>query len=229
MSRQLALGLQLRDSARFENFIVADNHELITQLQRCADGRGEGFLFLWGGPGCGKSHLLQAACHRAASGNRSAAYVSLRDPALQPVLLEGWENFRLVCLDDIDAVTGMADWGEALFHLYNRLHERGGQLIVSAATAPASLAVGLPDLGSRLRSGVTYQLRPLGDRQLTQALQLRARQRGCEMPDDTAAYLLKRLPRDTASLFALLDRLDQASLAAQRKLTVPFVKSVLGL
>ena len=229
MSRQLTLGLRLRDTARFENFIAGVNAEAVAQLRRCAAGEGEAFLFCWGVPGCGKSHLLQAACHQAACSDRSAAYVSLRDSALQPALLDGWENFDLICLDDLDAVVGVAGWEEALFHLYNRIREQQGNLIASAALAPAQLSVNLSDLGSRLNAGITYQLKPPGDEQLLQALQLRARQRGCEIPDDTAAYLLRRLPRDSASLFDLLDQLDEASLVAQRKLTVPFVKSVLGL
>jgi DnaA family protein len=100
---------------------------------------------------------------------------------------------------------------------------------VSADAAPAQLSLSLPDLRSRLGWGVVYQLKPLNDSQRMKALQLRARQKGCEMPDETAAYLLRRLPRDLPALFDLLERLDEASLAAQRKLTVPFVKSVLGL
>lgn len=230
MSRQLALGLQLRTSARFENFVAGSNAELVDQLRRCAEGRGEAFFACWGAPGSGKTHLLQASCHHAASDGRSATYVSLREhAALQPVLFEGWEAFDLVCIDDIEAVAGDARWENALFHLYNRVRERGGCLVISALGAPARLNIHLPDLRSRLAWGVGYQLKPLTDAQLLQALQLRARQRGCEIPDDTAGYLLKRLPRDTASLFDMLERLDEASLEAQRKLTVPFVKSVLSL
>ena len=87
----------------------------------------------------------------------------------------------------------------------------------------------MPDLRSRLGWGLIYQLKVLDDQQRLQALQLRARQRGCEMPYETGRYLMRRLPRNMAALFDLLDQLDEASLVAQRKLTVPFVKSVLGL
>ena len=140
-----------------------------------------------------------------------------------------WENYDLVCLDDVDALAGERRWEEALFHLYNRIRERGACLVVSCASAPARLQLSLPDLGSRLSWGLVYQLRALDDDQRLLALQLRARQRGCDMPDETGRYLLRRLPRDMPALFDLLDRLDDASLVAQRKLTVPFVKSVLGL
>jgi DnaA family protein len=230
MNRQLPLSLQLKASARFENFVGAANRELLEQLQRMANGEGESFLVLWGVAGSGKSHLLQASCQQAAAGGRTVAYVSLREAAaLQPELLRGWEGYQLVCLDDVDAIAGDRRWEEALFHLYNSIRERGSCLVVSAATAPVRLPLCLPDLSSRLASGPVYQIKALDDDQRLQALQLRALQRGCEMPDETGRYLLRRLPRDMPALFDMLDRLDEASLVAQRKLTVPFVKSVLGL
>ena len=230
MSRQLPLGLQLRASARFSNFVAGPNAELIAQLRRTAVGRGEAFFFCWGAPGSGKTHLLQASCHEAASTGLSVAYVSLRDSAgLSPALFEGWEAYALACVDDVDTIAGDAPWEEALFHLYNRMRDARRCLVVSAEAAPQQVHIVLPDLASRLCWGVVYQLRPLADEQRVEALQLRARQKGFEMPEETANYLLRRLPRDMPALFDLLDRLDEASLAAQRKLTVPFVKSVLGL
>jgi DnaA family protein len=230
MSQQLPLGLQLKASARFSNFIAGPNEELLEQLRLTAGGEGEPFFLCWGGSGSGKTHLLQASCHLATSGGRSAAYLSLRDSAeWQPELLDGWESYPLVCLDDVDAIAGQRHWEEALFHLYNRIREQGGSLVVSTSSAPAGLSLCLPDLASRLGWGLVYQLQALTDEQRLQALQLRARQRGCEMPDETGRYLMRRMPRDMTGLFDLLDRLDQASLVAQRKLTVPFVKSVLGL
>jgi len=230
MSRQLPLGLQLRAAARFTNFITGPNRELLQQLQASAAGRGELFFLLWGAAGTGKTHLLHACCHQAGADGREVAYLSLRDSEeLPPQLLEGWERYALVCLDDVDAIAGQPDWEEALFHLYNRIREQGGTLIVSSAAAPAGVPFGLADLASRLGWGLVYQLQPLNDEQRLQALQQRAQQRGCDMPEETGRYLLRRLPRDMPALFELLERLDEASLVAQRRLTVPFVKSVLGL
>ena len=230
MNEQLPLGLQLRASARFSNFVSGGHSELVTQLQRMASGGPPNQLYCWGVTGSGKTHLLQACCRHADALARSAAYLSLRDSReLPPELLHGWENFHLVCLDDIDAVGGNPAWEEALFHFYNRLTDSGNQLLVSAEVAPAQLAIRLPDLLSRLSAGLVYQLCALNDEQSLEAMRLRARQRGFELPEETGRYLLRRLPRDLPALMALLERLDTASLVAQRKLTVPFVKSVLDL
>jgi len=228
MTRQLALELQLRASARFSGYVAGPNAELVRQLQSSALGEGETFVLCWGAAGSGKTHLLQACCHAATAHGRTAAYVSLREiDVMQPGVLEGWEQFDLVCLDDIELIAGHADWEEAVFHLYNRVREQGGRLVVSATCAPAQLGIELADLVSRLSWGVVYPIHTLDDDQRCEAMQLRARQKGCELPEETAVYLLRRLPRELPALFDTLDRLDDASLAAQRKLTVPFVKSVL--
>jgi len=230
MIQQLPLGIQLKAAARFSNFVAGPNDELLNQLQLAAKGKGEPFFLIWGSAGSGKSHLLQASCHQAAGHGRTAAYLSLHDYSnFQTQLLDGWDAYDLVCLDDMDAIAGQRRWEEAVFHLYNRIREQGSGLVVSSNSAPAHLQLCLADLRSRLGWGLTYQLKPLADPQRLQALQLRAQQRGCEMPDETGRYLIRRLPRDMPALFDLLDQLDEASLVAQRKLTVPFVKSVLGL
>ncbi len=228
MSQQLALELQLRASARFSSYVAGPNAELLRQVQSLAQGEGESFVLCWGASGSGKTHLLQACCHAATEHGHTVAYLSLKDvDTMPPGILEGWEQFELVCLDDMEQIAGRPDWEEAVFHLYNRVREQGGRLLVSAARAPAQLGVELADLQSRLSWGVVYPIHALDDTQRCKAMQLRARQKGCDLPDETAAYLLRRLPRELPVLFDTLDRLDEASLEAQRKLTVPFVKSVL--
>lgn len=230
MSYQLALGLQLRDSARFSNFVSGGNQELVGQLQQLAALTAPGQLLCWGLPGTGKTHLLQALCHQVSQHSHTAAYLSLDEVAgFPPELLESWENHSLVCLDNIQVIAAQPGWEEAVFHLYNRLRDRGHSLVVSANLAPAQLPLTLPDLRSRLGAGLVYQLQTLDDEHSLEALQLRAGLRGFELPEETGRYLLKRLPRDLPALMALLEQLDAASLAAQRRLTIPFTKTVLGL
>ena len=104
----------------------------------------------------------------------------------------------------------------------------GGTLVVAAEQRADRCGFSLPDLASRLGWGVTYVLRPLDDADMLAALTCRAAGRGLELPAETASFLLKRIPRDPASVFDLLDRLDAASMIEQRRLTIPFVKSVLA-
>ncbi len=139
------------------------------------------------------------------------------------------EQLALVCIDNIECVAGDEPWEMAIFNLYNRILESGKtRLLITGDRPPRQLNLGLPDLASRLDWGQIYKLQPLSDEDKLQALQLRARLRGFEMPEDVCRFLLKRLDREMRSLFMTLDQLDHASITAQRKLTIPFVKEILS-
>ena len=225
MSVQLPLNIGLRDSATFANFLPDGNDQIVASLHDAIARRGERFLFLWGKPGTGKTHLLQAACHTLAAQGGQAVYLPLSMPGLQPAMLEGLEHMDFIAIDDIHAVAGQRDWEIALFNLYNRVRE-GSQacLVVTANAHPQSIDFVLPDLASRLVWGLVYSLQSLDDGALARAMQLRAAGRGMQLSDDVVAFILKRCPRDMSSLFELLEKLDHESLASQRKLTIPFVK-----
>ena len=113
-----------------------------------------------------------------------------------------------------------------MFALCERLRAAGGMLLAAGARPPRELGLKLPDLATRLGWGPVYALTPLGDDERLEAVRLRARNRGLEMPEEVARYILARYPRDLDSLFALLDKLDVASLAEQRRLTIPFLRSL---
>lgn len=220
--RQLPLAVRLRDSAVFETFEPGPNGAVVAMLQApSAVGPG---AWIWGPPGAGKSHLLQAAC----AARPGAAYLPAGElHEAGPAVLEGWGDRPLVCLDDIDLLAGDAGWEMAAFALFNRLWEGGACLLVSATTSPAATSFRLADLSSRLAWGGVYRLEPLADEDRVAALRRRARHRGLELPVDAACFLLRRLPRDMRVLCDWLDRLDTASLAAGRRLTLPFVKAVI--
>lgn len=190
---------------------------------------GERFVYLWGGYGTGKSHLLEAACRAMRLEGEGAAFVPLAEQAqLEPAMLQGIEHRALVCVDDLDQVAGDRDWEEGLFHLYNRARESGVRLLMAGARAPRALGLRLPDFRSRVAAMLVFQLRSLDDEQRVEVLQLRAREQGFELPKDAAAYLVQRQPRGMHSLVQLLERLDLASLAAQRRVTIPFIRGLLG-
>ena len=226
---QLPLGLELRDSARFDGFFAGPNREAVDSLRLAAVGQGESLVYIAGPAGMGKTHLLQAACHHAAGNRRASTYLPMQQLfELAPAVLEGMEQMDLVCLDDVQLMAGDEAWEHGLFNLFNRLREAGGSLLVAGEQRPGLTGFCLPDLVSRLGWGVTYVLRPLDDADMLAALSCRAAGRGLELPEETASFLLKRIPRDPASVFNLLDRLDEASMIEQRRLTIPFVKSVLA-
>jgi DnaA family protein len=220
--QQLPLRIGLRDSATFANFYPGPNAAVVYALQSAA----EPFIYIGGAEGSGRSHLLQAACHGVSEANGLAAYLPLAEcMAMSPQMLEGMEQMALVAIDDVELLAGNSEWEQALFHLYNRVRDAGNRMVVAGNGAPAALGVVLPDLLSRLGWGPVFQLQPLDDREKAAALRLRAGQRGMELSTEVADYLLNHASRDMHDLFALLERLDEGSLAAQRRLTIPFVRT----
>lgn len=229
---QLPLGVRLRDDATFANYYPGANAGALGYVERLCEpdaGWTESLIYLWGGEGVGRSHLLQAACIRFEQRRELAIYLPLAEVAdYGPALLDNLEQSELVCLDDLEAIAGRADWEEALFHLFNRLRDAGRRLLLSAAMPPRELPVKLPDLKSRLTLALVFQLQGLSDEDKLRALQLRASRRGLHLTDEVGRFILTRGSRSMAALFELLDKLDQASLQAQRKLTIPFLKETLG-
>jgi len=231
MSAQLPLALPVGPDQRFELFVghdwAVDVLRAASKAERAEAAIGAG-LFVEGAEGSGKSHLLLAACREAHGAGRRARYLPV--PAFAGALgtmLDGLDANDLVVLDGIEAVaTSRADC-EALFNLHNRLRDAGRTLLYASRLPAADAAWALPDLRSRLGQGLRVSLDVLDDGGRREALRRRAARRGLELDDAVLDWLFRRVDRDLKSLTALLDRLDRAAMAAQRRLTVPFVRQCL--
>ncbi len=186
-------------------------------------------LFIWGASQTGKSHLLQAVCNLIANTKQKAFYVSLKELVdANTSIFTDLHQLDVVCVDDLEMVLGKKDWDHALFHLINELRIRNKSIVMAAACNPAKLNLSLSDLTSRLLWGPVYKLDDLSDLQKETALQLHANARGFEIPTEVCGYLLKRYPRELAKLVDILAQLDEQSLMQKRKVTIPFLKSILG-
>jgi DnaA family protein len=224
---QLPLGLRLADRAVFDTFWPQGNEQLVGHLQDVVSGAAAGVTWLAGPHASGKSHLLQATCARAPAARRCGFFPLAGLIGLGPAALEGLPRLDLVCLDDVQLAAGNAEWERALFGLYRELEESGGSLLAAAPEAPGLIRWELPDLASRFAAAAIHTLRPLDEAAQREALMLRAKARGFELPEDVAHWLQRRYPRDMGTLYQLLDTLDSAALVAQRRLTLPFIRSVL--
>jgi DnaA family protein len=226
VSTQLPLDLRLRDGSSFANFLASGNEEVRARLRALVAKREPGNVFLWGERAAGKTHLLEAACREIQDQGGLARYVPLSAADAKPAMLEDAEHADLVCLDDVEAVAGNRDWEAALFAVIERVRDQRGRLIAAGIGPPGSIGLRLPDLATRLAWGTVYQVRALDDDGKIAAIRLRAKNRGLEVPLEAARYILNRYPRDMVSLFALLERIDVASLATRRRVTIPFLRSL---
>lgn len=225
--RQLPLALRAPPDFRLDTFIGAPPGAL-EQLQALASGGSRDAVLVTGAAGSGKTHLALATIALSRELQRPAFY--LEPGALQaplPAMLEGAEAFPLVVVDGIEAVMGEHGRETALFDLHNRVRAAGGGLLYTSTAAPDALNAVLPDLRSRLGQGIRIPLRSLDDAGRRQVLRQRAQRRGLTIDDAAIDWLLSRAGRNLGELATILDRLDRASLAAQRRITLPFLRQVL--
>lgn len=235
---QLPLPIHQVDDESFDNFYAENSLVLLDSLRQNFVDVQQPFFYIWGGKSSGKTHLLKAVSNRYLLNQQTSSYIPLeKSQYFSPMVLDNAEQLDVICLDDLQAVAGDDAWELAIFNLFNQIREQQGLfgsahktlLLISADCPPHHLKINLPDLRSRLTWGEVYQLNDLSDDQKRIILQRNAYLKGMELSDEVANFLLKRLDRDLQTLATKLDRLDRASLQAQRKLTVPFVKEILGL
>ena len=225
---QIPLELKLPVKADLNDFVASNRQEITRALQTVIQSEEHVFLYIWGSAATGKTHLLSALCQLAENASLTIIYLPLKQASdLSPEICEGLESADIICIDDIEQIAGNPEWENSLFHLYNRIRDTGKKLVISSSQSPAAIPIGLPDLKSRLAWGITLTLKNLTDEDKKVILQQRALHLGMELPDDTGNYLLRHHSRTITALLTTLDKLDHASLAAQRKLTVPFVKDFL--
>jgi DnaA-homolog protein len=212
---QLLLDIAPEWVPTLDNFVPGHNVELLSALRHALAGdSSERCFYLWGEPGCGKSHLLQAAVRQARAAGQSAICVCRAVPQVAQV----------VAVDDVEALDEAAQ--VELFALYNHQRESGGVLLVSGSRAPAQLAL-RDDLRTRLGWGLVYQVHALNDEEKTRALEQHALARGYTLPPEVGHYLLRHGRRDLPSLLAVLDALDVQCLRLKRSPTVPLLKEVM--
>jgi len=229
ITRQVPVHFEFRANQTFDDFFPGTNLEIINHLQTSIAGNGERQIFLWGQSGLGKSHLLQACCQQAQSLQLSSFYFALSSLELpDPELLTGLDKFDVVCFDNIEHIAGNQAWELGFFNFFNLHRDQGHTLILSAACPPNEIAIQLPDLKTRLNWGLTLKIQPLCDTDRITALIFKAGQMGFEISPQAGRFLLTHYDRDLSSLWALLTKLDRASLAAKRKLTIPFLKQILN-
>jgi DnaA-homolog protein len=226
-ARQLVLDLGTPPPATFDSFVTGANPELVAQLRGLNDALAaseppaDRTLYLWGGAGSGRSHLLHALCH--ATGAHRARYAGPHSP----LAAFGFSpDVTIYAIDDVQGLSGAQQI--ALFNLFNevRAHARHA-LVVAGDAAPLGLAV-RDDLRTRLGWGLVYQVAALDDDGKILALKNAARARGIALADDVPPYLLTHFKRDMPSLMTLFDALDRFSLEQKRAVTLPLLRAMLA-
>jgi DnaA family protein len=227
---QLPLHVSFREDAVFEDFLPAGNAVAVGTLRQALANLNDHLIYLWGSSGVGVSHLLQASVHDLQTQGMQAVYLPLSEClSYGPEALEGLDELDAVALDDVHLLVDSIDWQEAVFHFYNRMRDSGRLILVGSSSSPLQLPLPLQDLKSRLSSGLTISLSPMTDEERVSWLVWKGRRRGLVVEKDVAEFLIYRHNQNVSELVHTFEKLDAASLAEKRKITIPFLKQVLGL
>lgn len=226
---QLALSVQLHEFPGLDNFFAGPNAAVLAAVRTLAGPGTDRDLLIFGPPAAGKSHLLQGACRQVQQHEGTASYLPLKSlRSVGPEALQGHEAASLLCLDDVDSVAAEEAWALPLLRLIDERRARHAALLMASAAPAERIHCALPDLRTRLAASASLGLRPLTDAHRLQLLQASAQNRGLELSEDAARWMLHRLPRDAGRLLAALEHLDRASLSAKRRLSLPFVQQQLA-
>ncbi|MBN8480186.1 MAG: DnaA regulatory inactivator Hda [Xanthomonadales bacterium] len=225
MSAQLPLALRWPANQCFECFVVGANAATLALVEELAAGRGDSTLFIAGPAGSGRTHLLVAACVAAGAQAQRAQYIDL---AVQPAAtIRAFHGTDLLAVDNVDAIAGNGEAEHALFDLHNRARADGTRLLAAASLAPGRLGLALPDLVSRLSAFTQAGLVALDEPTRREVLRAEAGRRGIGLDEAVIDWLFAHHARDLASLMRLLAKIDEATLASRRRVTVPFLRDLL--
>lgn len=217
--RQMLLDLDAEKPQTLSTFVTGSNVELMHLLPSLAAGTAsDRFVYLWGGAGAGKSHLLHAL---AAAGK--ARYIACDAP---PEAFCFSEDVALYLLDDCDKLSESAQIDA--FALFNQVRENKGTMISTGNAAPAHLAL-REDLRTRLGWGLIYQVHELTDEEKIAALSQAAAARRINVASGVLRYLITHFRRDMRSLSGMLDALDAFSLETKRPITLALLRDLLQL
>ena len=228
MIRQLPLALRWPRRQRFDCFYASSNRAALDAVRKLACQPGAPWVYLQGTAGSGKSHLLMAACQVTSENGCRVQYLPLANLDNRVAMLRGCSGSSLLALDDLGAIAGDLLAEEALFELYNRASLAGTALLFADRLSPVELGLVLPDLCSRLGACVRFSLKPLTDSQRCVVLKEKALMRGMVLDDTVLDWLFSHYARDLGTLLDLFEQLDYAALAAQRRITVPFLRGFLN-
>jgi DnaA family protein len=229
---QLTFNMQLKSDLTFANYCLGSNKDAVSLLTVNYDNLFDSIksiVYLYGNPGVGLSHLLQASCHHVdAMGGRSMYLPMSQMIHYSPDVIEGVEYFDQVCIDDIGIISRIPKWEEAIFDLFNRAYDSKVKIIISSKKPPAKSDIKLKDLRSRLSWGVVFKINSLTDAEKLEAIKLRSKLQGHNLNEDVIRFLISRSKNDMHNEFNVLNKLDYASLKEKRKITIPFIKNIMS-
>ena len=230
---QLVCDYEFSAENTFASFVAGGNSMLITALHGAVAGDpSSSIVYFYGDHGTGRTHLIKSVLRECEDRRRSAVLISMSDRfRLSPRTLSRARE-DVILIDDVDQVAGDTEWEHAIYEIVNSVKGGSGQsLVVSSLLRQGDAGFSRKDIVTRLSWGVTFHVEELSDDDKLKALEMRAALRGMKLTDETARFMITRLPRSMKDLMNALCMLEHSLEDGHRLsyLTIPFVKKALGI
>ncbi len=213
--QQLSLDVHLVQAPSFDNFVAGPNAELLALLRGIVAGaRPSQCLFIWGEPGSGKTHLIEAIRKSLAVESVGPAFGNSA-PLSAP---------KITLFDDCEDLNAQTQI-DGFTTFIRQAGDAQAMIIACANRAPLHLSL-RADLRTRLGSGLIFQLKRLNDDQKAEALRQHAAGRQIALPEELLRYLLRHYPRDIRVLMQILDSLDRFGFEQKRALSLPLLREM---
>ena len=185
-------------------------------------------LYIYGVKNSGKTYLLQSLCNEYSKNKKSSLFLPLKEVVKYGLdIIESIEDMDLVCIDGIEIIQNKKEWEVGLFNLINNSLQTGCRLIFTSSYNYEKAIFTLPDLDSRIKKFSSYELFPIGDDYLLDALKNIAKLSSISLGDREAQYLITYTKRNMSDLVKILESLDQLSMENKRRITIPLIKELL--
>ena len=224
--KQLTFPWNKVNKSSLEGFFISQENSHLLSLLKDSDFSDD--LFIYGTKESGKTFLLQAMCNSYSSMSKSSLYIPLKNVMNFGVdIFESLENIDLICVDGIEEVISKIEWEKAIFNLINKALISDSRLILTSSKDLKSLNFSLLDLESRIRKFQSYELHPINDKDIFDALKYISKLTSINLGDKEAKYLVTYSQRNISNLVHILESLDQLSMEKKRKITIPLIKEVI--
>ena len=220
---QLGLPISLNSSMLLENFVA--NEELIGSINQLFESQLSSELYIYGLSGHGKTHILQGAVLKSLEYDNNALFIDCLD-SIPDHLADFMDQIRLISFDNAHLISKKNE--EIFFDLFNRARQSEVSILVSGDCLPVNLEL-MKDIKTRLSLAAVFKLHELNDKQTMSVLDKQMSERNMSVDSKVYEYLFKNYSRDLKSLLSTMDDLDKASLRAKKPISIPFLKSYLGL
>jgi len=222
---QIPLAFKQNTVQTFNDFTVGKNSLLLDSMHSFVQS-SENIFYLWGEPGSGKSHVLQAFINRLSLDGKSAVILNFEDLRdRQSVSLI--EMFDYICIDSAETIAGDSVLEESLFFWINEVRQAHKKILIASQYSNKSNAWQLPDLCSRIQSGRTYKIIALDRDEVLSVFNNLVKKKGIIIDQKVMAFLEKNCPMNLSFLSILLDKLDKITLVEKKQVTIPLLKKIL--